>query len=386
MIKLLTNKFIKDDDPHRRMRVGLLGGVIGIVCNILLFGVKLTAGLLMSSVAIISDAFNNLSDMGSSIVVLISSKAAAAHPDKEHPFGHGRVEYIASLIVAIIIVLVGFELGRTSVDKILNPTPTEFSWLLTIILALTVLVKLWMYKSYSFLADMIDSTLFKATARDSLNDVISTLAVVLATVVNHFITTVELDGVIGLAVACYIVFGGIKIAKETIDLLLGSPPSAELCEKIRAIISSGEHIVGVHDLIIHDYGPGRIFASAHAEVPASDDPTAVHECIDALEREIYKELDIRIVLHTDPISVDDERVNKLREMTEKIVGALNPEYTIHDFRITDGENNINLIFDVAVPDCPTDKDKSSLAQTLKNLLKANDSKYNAVITVDDYYG
>ncbi|MDR0974707.1 MAG: cation diffusion facilitator family transporter [Ruminococcus sp.] len=368
------------------MRVGILGGLIGVLCNLLLFGVKLTAGLLMASVAIISDAFNNLSDMGSSVVVLISAKAAAAHPDKEHPFGHGRVEYIASLIVAIIIVFVGFELGRTSVLRIITPESTDFSWVLTIILALTVLVKLWMYRSYSYLADLIHSTLFKATARDSLNDVVSTLAVVLATVINHFVTAFELDGYIGLAVAVYIVFGGIKIAKETIDLLLGSPPSKEVCDKIRAIISSGEHIVGVHDLIIHDYGPGRIFASAHAEVPASDDPSAVHECIDALEREIYKELDIRIVLHTDPISVDDERVNKLKEMTENIVGALNTDYTIHDFRITDGENNINLIFDVAVTDCPTDKDKSSLAETIKKLLKAHDSKYNAVITVDDFYG
>jgi cation diffusion facilitator family transporter len=368
------------------MRVGLLGGVIGVVCNLFLFGVKLAAGLLMSSVAIISDAFNNLSDMGSSVVVLISAKAAAAHPDREHPFGHGRVEYIASLIVAIIIVLVGVELARTSIERIIEPVETSFSWVLTIILILTVLVKFWMYKSYRFLAEKINSTLFAATARDSLNDVVSTLAVVLATIINHFIKTVELDGAIGLAVAVYIVFGGIKIAKETVDLLLGSPPSKELCDRIRAIISGGEHIVGVHDLIIHDYGPGRIFASAHAEVPASDDTTAVHECIDALEREIYKELDIRIVLHTDPISVDDERVNKLKEMTENIVGALNPDYTIHDFRITDGENNINLIFDVAVTDCPTDKDKSSLAETLKKLLRANDNKYNAVITVDDFYG
>jgi cation diffusion facilitator family transporter len=367
------------------MRVGFLGGFIGIVCNLLLFGIKFTVGMIMASVAIISDAFNNLSDMGSSLVVLISAKAAAAHPDKEHPFGHGRVEYIASLIIAIIIILVGFELGRTSMDRIITPEPTDFSWVLTFILAMSVLVKVWMYFAYNFLAKMIDSGLFRATARDSLNDVVSTLAVIAATVVNHFIA-VEIDGYIGLAVAVYIVFGGIKIAKETVDLLLGSPPSKELCDKIRAIILSGDHIVGVHDLIIHDYGPGRIFASAHAEVSEKDNVIAVHECIDALEREVQKELDIRMVLHTDPISVDDEHVNELKAMTAEIVEALNPEYTIHDFRITDGVSNINLIFDVAVSDCPTDADKKALAEKLRKLLHAANNKCSAVITVDDFYG
>jgi cation diffusion facilitator family transporter len=376
--------FIKDS-PNRRMQIGLLGGVIGVVCNLLLFGVKLTAGLLMSSMAVISDAFNNLSDMGSGIVVIISARAAAAHPDKEHPFGHGRVEYVAALFVAIIILLVGFELGRTSLDKILHPSPTEFSWILTAILALTVLVKVWMFTSYRTLAKMIDSKLLYATSRDSLNDVFSTLAVVIAIIVNRFVP-VDLDGYIGIVVAAYIIFGGVKIAKETIDLLLGSPPSKETCDSIRDIISSGDHIVGVHDLIIHDYGPGRVFASAHAEVPSTDNVIAVHECIDALEREVYKDHDIRLVIHTDPISVDDERVESLKNMTAEIVGALNPEYTIHDFRITDGENNINLIFDVAVPDCPTEKDKTALSDTVKKLLKAHDKRFNAVITIDDYFG
>jgi Co/Zn/Cd efflux system component len=232
---------------------------------------------------------------------------------------------------------------------------------------------------------MIDSKLLFATARDSLNDVYSTLAVVIAIIINRFVP-IDLDGYIGLIVAAYIIFGGVRIAKETIDLLLGSPPSKETCENIRKIISSGDHIVGVHDLIIHDYGPGRVFASAHAEVPSTDDVTAVHECIDALEREVYKELDIRLVIHTDPISVDDERVENLKLMTSEIVSALNADYTIHDFRITDGENNINLIFDVAVPDCPTDKDKSHLSDTIKKLLAAHDKKYNAVITIDDYFG
>jgi divalent metal cation (Fe/Co/Zn/Cd) transporter len=232
---------------------------------------------------------------------------------------------------------------------------------------------------------MIDSKLLLATARDSLNDVYSTLAVVMAIIVNRFVP-MDIDGYIGMVVAVYIIFGGARIAKETIDLLLGSPPSAETCESIRNIINSGEHIVGVHDLIIHDYGPGRVFASAHAEVPATDNVTAVHECIDALEREVYKKLDIRLVIHTDPISVDDERVSTLKNMTSEIVKALNTDYTIHDFRITDGENNINLIFDVAVPDCPTDKDKTALSDTIKRLLKAHDNKFNAVITIDDYFG
>jgi cation diffusion facilitator family transporter len=367
------------------MRVGFLGAFIGIFCNLCLFGIKLSAGFIMSSVAIISDAFNNLSDMGSSIVVLISSKAAAAHPDKEHPFGHGRYEYIASLIIAVIIILVGFELAKTGVERIIRPEPTEFSWVLTGILAATVLVKVWMYHAYNTLAAMIDSGLFRATARDSLNDVVSTLAVLAATVVNHFLTF-EVDGYIGLAVAIYVAVGGLKIFKETVDVLLGSPPSKELCEKIRDIIMSGEHILGVHDLIVHDYGPGRTFASAHAEVSSADDVMAVHEVIDALERRVYKELDIRLVLHTDPLCVDDERVTTLKDMTTDIVTALNPDYTIHDFRLTDGENNINLIFDVAVGDCPTDREKAALTTRIKKLLAAVDRKYNAVITVDDFYG
>jgi cation diffusion facilitator family transporter len=287
--------------------------------------------------------------------------------------------------VAIIIILVGAELGRTSIDKIIHPSPTEFSWILTAILALTVLVKLWMFTAYRFLGKMIDSKLLFATARDSLNDVFSTLAVVAAIIVNHFLAF-DIDGYIGIAVAAYIIFGGVRIAKDTIDLLLGSPPSKETCDSIRKIINSGEHIVGVHDLIIHDYGPGRVFASAHAEVPSTDNVIAVHECIDSLERKVQKELDIRLVLHTDPISVDDERVKSLKNITAQIVEALNPKYTIHDFRITDGENNINLIFDVAVDDCPTDREKTALTNKIKKLLSAADMKYNAVITVDDFFG
>jgi cation diffusion facilitator family transporter len=318
-------------------------------------------------------------------VVFISATAAAAHPDKEHPFGHGRIEYIASLIIAIIIILVGFELAKTSFDRIMKPVPTEFSWVLTAILAATVLVKVWMYYAYSYLAGMINSGLFRATARDSLNDVVSTLAVLAATVINHFIA-VEVDGYIGLAVAVYVAIGGFKIAKETVDVLLGSPPSKELCDQIRTIITGGEHILGVHDLIVHDYGPGRIFASAHAEVSSADDVMQVHEVIDSLERQVYKEAGVRLVLHTDPLCVDDERVGYLKEMASGIVSALNPDYTIHDFRLTDGENNINLIFDVAVNDCPTDRDKTALTTRIKKLLSCADKKYNAVITVDDFYG
>ncbi|MDR0947385.1 MAG: cation diffusion facilitator family transporter [Ruminococcus sp.] len=385
MTLLLEKIFIKPDSENRRMRYGILGGIIGITVNLLLFGIKFAIGFVSNSVAIISDAFNNLSDMGSAAVVIIGSKAASAHPDREHPFGHGRIEYISSLIISIIIILVGVELFQASIDKIVNPEKTEFSWILTSVFAATVLFKIWLYFSYKYLSSRINSTVLKATARDSLNDVISTLGVAIATVIDYFISF-NADGIIGLVVAVYIIYSGYSMSKETVNLLLGTQPTPERIKELRDVIISGDEVLGVHDLMVHDYGPGRIFASAHAEVSASDDPVRVHECIDALEKKAYKDCDIRLVLHTDPISVNDERVNELRDMTLGIVKALNSHYTIHDFRITDGENNINLIFDVVADDKPTENDKKHLAEQLSRLLKAVDKRYNSVIEIDDDYG
>ncbi|MDR0992105.1 MAG: cation diffusion facilitator family transporter [Ruminococcus sp.] len=384
MIKLLEKIFIKKDSANRRMKYGMLGGFVGIVCNLLLFGVKFAVGTLTGSIAVISDSFNNLSDMGSSIVVIIGAKTAALRPDREHPFGHGRIEYIASLIISIIIILVGVELIQTSAERIINPVDTDFSWVMMIILVFAACLKLWMFAAFGYLSKTINSSVLRAMSKDSFNDVLSSLAVVAAVITDHFIAF-NADGIIGVAVAIYIIISGFSMAKETVDLLLGSPPDPETCKKIRGIILSGSEVVGVHDLMVHDYGPGRIFASAHAEVSSERDPVIVHECIDALEREVMEECDVRLVLHTDPISVNDERVNSLKSMTADLVAALNPTYTIHDFRITDGENNINLIFDIAVRDKPNERDKEELAETTKRMLRAIDPRYNCVITVDDEY-
>jgi cation diffusion facilitator family transporter len=384
MIKLLEKIFIKQDKKSRRLQYGLLGGAIGIVSNLLLFCVKFTVGTLTSSIAVISDSFNNLSDMGSSVVVIIGAKTAALRPDREHPYGHGRIEYIASLIISIIIIFVGVELIHTSAERIMNPESVEFSWVMMFILAFAVFIKLWMFAAFKYLGKAINSSVLRAMSKDSFNDVLSSSAVIAAVIIDHFISF-NADGIIGIAVAIYIIISGFSMAKETIDLLLGGPPDRATCEKIRSIILSGDEVVGVHDLMVHDYGPGRIFASAHAEVSADSDPVVVHECIDALEREVNDECDVRLVLHTDPISVNDERVNTLKAMTAELVAALNPDYTIHDFRITDGENNINLIFDLAVNDKPDDDEKRKLTETIKRMLKAIDPKYNCVITVDDDY-
>jgi cation diffusion facilitator family transporter len=384
MIKLLEKTFIKPDKKNRRMKYGMLGGVIGIICNLLLFGVKFAVGTLTSSIAVVSDSFNNLSDMGSSVVVIIGAKTAALRPDREHPYGHGRIEYIASLIISIIIILVGVELIHTSAERFLSPEKIDFSWVMMIILAVALTVKLWMFFAFGHLARAINSSVLRAMSKDSLNDVLSSSAVILAVIIDHFISF-NADGIIGIAVAVYIIISGFKMAKETVDLLLGGPPDPVTCEKIRSIILSGAEVVGVHDLMVHDYGPGRIFASAHAEVASDRDPVLVHECIDALEREVNDECDVRLVLHTDPISVNDERVNTLRQMTAELVAALSPGYTIHDFRITDGENNVNLIFDVAVDDKPDDNEKQKTSDTIKRMLKAIDPKYNCVITIDDEY-
>jgi cation diffusion facilitator family transporter len=366
------------------MKYGMLGGFVGIVCNLLLFGVKFAVGTIIGSIAVISDSFNNLSDMGSSVVVIIGAKTAALRPDREHPFGHGRIEYIASLIISIIIILVGVELIQTSAQRIMHPVDTTFSWVMMIILVFAAGIKFWMFAAYRYLAKTINSSVLRAMSKDSFNDVLSSLAVVAAVIIDHFISF-NADGIIGVAVAIYIIVSGFSMAKETVNLLLGSPPDPDTCKKIRNIILSGSEVVGVHDLMVHDYGPGRIFASAHAEVSSERDPVVVHECIDALEREVSEECDVRLVLHTDPISVNDERVNSLKSMTADLVAALNPTYTIHDFRITDGENNINLIFDIAVRDKPSEHEKEALVETVKRMLRAIDTRYNCVITVDDEY-
>ncbi len=388
MVKLLAKTFIKDSenvtDKTVRQNYSVLGGVIGAVCNLFLFGLKLVIGTLMNSIAITSDAFNNLSDMGSCFVAIIGAKMANRLPDREHPFGHGRFEYISSLIVSFIIMLVGFELFKGGIDKILHPEEMNFSIVMTIILAASVLVKLWMFFCYNFIAKKINSSVMKATAQDSINDVISTSAVIVATVVGYFLPF-TIDGIIGVVVSILIMYSGFNLAKETIDLLLGTPPSRETINSISSMVLAGEDIVGVHDLIVHDYGPGRVFASVHAEVPDNADVVAVHETVDEIERRVMQDLGIQLVIHTDPIAVDNEYVDGLKSMVYKCVLAVDESATIHDFRITDGENRINLIFDMVISSTYKPAEIARIEAEVKERIRQEDERFFPVITVDEAF-
>ncbi|MBQ8568026.1 MAG: cation transporter [Oscillospiraceae bacterium] len=385
MIKLIIRKYIKDSenvtDSCVRARYGILGGILGIICNLILFGIKLAAGLLLNSIAVISDAVNNLSDTGSSLVTIIGTKLSSGIPDKEHPYGHGRMEYISSLIIAFIIELAGFELLKSSFGKILNPEKVDFDLGIIIILSLSVLIKLWMFSYNRYMGRITGSSVLSAAASDSLNDVISTAAIILSTVIGE-ITSFPIDGYAGFAVSLLIMRSGIDIARSTIDRLIGSPPDKELTDKIKFILTETEGITGVHDLIIHDYGPGRIMASAHAEVSDTADIVEIHEIIDETENRILTELGVEIVLHTDPVSTLNEKVRFYRSAVENIVSAENPLCSIHDFRITDGKNRINLIFDLAVPfDIPP----AERVKHIENIKKSAEEKFpeaTAVIKVD----
>ena len=388
MIKILIKKFIPDytnvNDKKIREKYGVLSGILGIVCNLFLFSIKLIIGIIMNSIAITSDAINNLSDTGSSIVSIVGAKMSNRQPDREHPFGHGRIEYISSFIVSMIIMIVGFELLKTSVSKIIHPEPIKFSLVLIVILILSLSVKLWMFSYNTYIAKAINSSIQKAAAADSINDVISTSAVIISTVVGYLFK-IRIDGYIGFIVSVLVLYSGFKIAKDTVDMLLGTPPSPELVKNIQTTVLSGEDVIGVHDLIIHDYGPGRAMASVHAEVPDTVNITKIHEVIDNLEQKVLDELGVHLVIHMDPISNNCEKTKELKEQVIQICAEINTEFTIHDFRITDGENQMNLIFDLVVPFELNSKEKSEAIEAISNKLTEIDPKYNCVIKIDNKY-
>lgn len=386
MIKLIIRKFIKDCDNTKdrrvRERYGILGGILGIICNAFLFALKLIIGLMMNSMAIMSDAFNNLSDMGSSFVTIVGAKLSNLRPDREHPFGHGRLEYISSLIVSFIIMLVGFELLKTSVGKIIEPEELNFSLPMIIILCLSVLVKVWMFSYNRYMGNKIDSTVLKATASDSLNDVIATSAVIVTTIIGRLLHFPALDGIVGTVVALMIIYSGFEIARDTVGLLLGTPPSPELVEQITGIVMAAEGVVGTHDLIVHDYGPGRVMASVHAEVFDDVSIVKMHEQIDAAEKRAAEELGLTLVIHMDPISVNCETTNAIREQLLAAIEAVDPRFTIHDFRVVNGENNVNLIFDMVVPIEMKENEVKEKTAAIKAAAKGIDERYNCVIQID----
>lgn len=399
MIKLLVRIFIPDfekaEDRKVRERVGLFSGILSVICNLILFTVKLAVGVVMNSIAVISDAFNNLSDFGASVISIIGVKASNKRPDREHPFGHGRIEYIASLIVSFLIILVGFELLKASAENIIHPKPVVLTPVTTGLLVFSVLIKLWMFFGNRYLGKKIGSTLLMGTARDSLFDSISTLAVIAAAALSFVFSDARFagsvwaklpyDGVIGVCVSLLILYGGFQAAREVAGLLLGHAPSAEIVKEIGETVMAGENIVGVHDLIVHDYGPGRVIASVHAEVPADCGLVQIHQTIDAVEQEVLARFGIVLVIHVDPVITGNKRIKALRALTERLVKEAGETYSIHDFQVAEHGTEIEIIFDMAVPyDTPREV-REQAAEKIKNRLREAEPRCVAVIRIDNSY-
>lgn len=387
--ELLVKKFVKDSDNIQsedvRNKYGYLAGVVGIIVNLLLFIIKLTIGLITSSIAVTADSFNNLSDMASSVITIVGFKLASMPPDKEHPFGHGRVEYISALIVAFMVMLVGFQFVKSSINRILNPVPVTFEFIPFILLFISILVKVWISRFNKFIGEKIDSSALKAAALDALGDVVTSSCVVVSFLAAKF-TTFPLDGYIGVVVSIAILYAGFSLVKETISPLLGEAPDPELVQAISQGVLSYEHISGVHDLIVHNYGVGRCIASIHAEIPADIDIMTIHDIIDTAEREISQKLKIHLVIHMDPICVENEEVASAKEEVEKIIKNNDAIKSMHDFRIIGHGEHKNLIFDIVVDSDKLGKiSEDELKEEIAGIIKSTHPQYKCVITVDRDY-
>ena len=386
MIRFLASIFIKNKDiksEETRRKYGLLCGAVGIFLNLILFALKIFVGTLTGSVAVTADAVNNISDAGSSVVTMVGFRLAGKKPDPEHPFGHGRIEYISGLIVAMLIFVMGFELLSSSIDAIIDPKPTELSVASVVILAISVVIKLYMFFYNRAVGKKIGSAAMVATASDSIGDAIATLAVLISLAVMHF-TDWMIDGYIGILVACFILFAGYRAAKETIEPLLGMRPEKELVDELESLILSHKPIIGVHDLILHDYGPGRRYLSLHAEVPMDEDILFVHDVIDDVEIEIFNRYGIETVIHMDPINTRDPRLNEIKSAVLGVLTQFNENLKAHDFRIVPGPTHTNVVFDIAVPaDCKTDADVLKLAAS--TAVTAQNPQYRCVIRIDRDY-
>ena len=385
MIQFLVRRFVKNhedtENPDVRTAYGILSSVVGIFCNVLLFGVKMTIGTLMRSMAVMADAFNNLSDAASSVIGFVGVKMANKPADKDHPFGHGRMEYIAALIVSFLVIEVGITFFKSSIEKIRNPEELAFSWISFIILALSVGVKLWLSVFNRVLGRRIDSKVMLATAADSMGDVITTTATLVSIIVCRF-SGVNIDGVVGLIVSIVVIMSGISTARDTLEPLIGKGVDPKLCGEIKELVESYDGIVGTHDLIVHNYGPGRSMASIHAEVPRDVDIETSHEIIDRAEREVSKKLGLFLVIHMDPVEVHDARVLAIKEKLGRVLHALDDRLTFHDFRVVFGKEQINLIFDLVVPFTYNEEEELKLSQQVMALMQEVDARYQCVITMD----
>lgn len=381
LIRLFVRGWERVEDPKVRGRYGSLAGCVGILCNLLLFAGKLIIGTFSRSLAITADAVNNLSDASSSIITLAGFRLSQRPPDEEHPYGHARFEYLSGLGVAALILVIGAQLAKSSVEKILNPTPVAFSAALVVVLVLSILVKLWMALFNRRVGKAIQSTSLIAAAADSRNDVISTGAVLLAAVIAH-LTSWNLDGYIGLAVAVFILFSGVGIAKETISPLLGAPADEALVKLIQEeTLAYSSKILGIHDLMVHDYGPGQRFASLHAEIDRREDVMEAHEVIDDVERMFRKKHNIQMVIHYDPIVTDDPLLEEVKEKVLRGAKEIDPRMDLHDFRMVSGPNRTNLIFDLAIPYDLRGRERA-IQQELEELVQQENMRYYVVITFD----
>ena len=387
MIGLLAKHFIKDYQnitaPEVRRAYGVLCGAVGIAINLLLFALKLLAGTLAGSVAITADAFNNLSDAGASIVTLLGFRLAGHKPDTEHPFGHGRIEYISGLIVSLVILLMGFELLRDAVGAILHPEAVECSALTVAILLISICAKCYMYCYNHGVGKKLNAAAMQATAADSLSDCAATTAVLLATLAGHFLHW-QIDGWCGLVVSLLILWAGFQAAKDTLSPLLGQPPTEEFVQQIHDIVMANKSICGIHDLVVHDYGPGRVMISLHAEVPAHGDILALHDEIDNVEKELHDRLGCEAVIHMDPIVTNDETVNAAHEKIAALVRSIDENISIHDFRMVTGPTHTNVIFDAVVPYRCKMSDREA-EETIKKAVHELDPHYFAVVQIDKSY-
>ena len=383
----LVKIFVKDSENVSDIKVrgayANLAGLVGIITNLILFIIKLSVGLLSNSVSILADAFNNLSDAASSIITIVGFKMANKPADAEHPFGHGRIEYITAMIVSFMVMLVGLQFVKTSFQKIINPTPVTFELLPFILLLVSIVFKFWLSKFNKSIGNKINSSTLKATATDAMGDVFTSTTVVISFLISKF-TTLPIDGYIGIIVALAIVYSGFSLIKETLNPLLGEPPDPVLVSNITDMVMSYENITGIHDLIVHNYGPGRIMASIHAEIPSNIDIMEIHHIIDTAEREISKKLNIYLVIHMDPICIDTDEIIEARNMVQDVLSKYEEIKSFHDFRIVGDHDKKNLIFDIEVsPTCLSNESNSAkLLSNIKNDIKEKSPEYKCVITVD----
>ena len=385
MTNWLLRTFIKNsdhsEDPKVRAAIGILSGIVGIVCNVLLCGGKLAVGIATGSVSITADAMNNLSDATSSVVTMLGFRLAERPADEEHPFGHARYEYLSGLAVSALILIIGVELAKSSLDKVLHPAAVEFGWTTAAVLVGSILVELWMSLFNTRLSKTIHSATLAATAADSRNDVITTSAVLLAALIEHF-TAFRADGWMGLAVSCFILYSGVGLAKDTISPLLGENTDPELREKIVDNIRACPKVLGFHDLMVHDYGPGQRFASIHVEMDRREDPMECHEIIDDLERECLKSHGVHLVIHYDPVVTNDPELDRMHVRVEQLLHTYDIRLGVHDFRMVPGKGHVNLIFDVVLPTDLRGQEADITAALEKALNQGSGVTYYPVITFD----